>query len=208
MSDANAVEPRKSFLTQLRERSAIVFTIGLALSIASFVENLHMGKDAIAFVVAELSKIDGWANAVQAVAAIFHGALEWWRGVLRDLLSFLPFEIPQWMHDPISVMLFFVARFRQGFNNPALTVSRLSTLGVRFSDVLIFRLMAAVSLTAAVSVPMILILVIDKSLYSTFSFIELILYCAFVFGLVAVWALFTVLFPRHAFVARTLNIAK
>jgi hypothetical protein len=109
-SDTSDLQPQRSFLSKLRERSAIVFTIGLALSVASFVENLHMGKDAIAYVVAELSKIDGWADAVQAVAAIFHGALEWWRGVLRDLFHFLPFEIPQWMHAPLSIMIFVVFR--------------------------------------------------------------------------------------------------
>jgi hypothetical protein len=102
-------EPQ-SFLSYLRERSAIVFTVLLAISIASFVENLHMGKDAIAFVVAELSKIDGWADVVQAVAAIFHAALEWWRGVLRDLLSFMPFHVPQWLHDPLWVIFFGIAR--------------------------------------------------------------------------------------------------
>jgi hypothetical protein len=109
MTSARSDQPQ-SFLSTLRERSAIVFTIGLALSIASFVENLHMGKDAIAFLVAELSKIDGWADAVQAVAAIIHGTLEWWRAVLRDLLSFVPFHVPQWLHDPISFAFFAATR--------------------------------------------------------------------------------------------------
>lgn len=107
----------QSFLSNLRDRSAIVFTIGLALSIASFVENLHMGKDAIAFVVAELSKIDGWADAVKAVAAILHGALEWWRGILKDLFSFLPFDVPQWLHDPISIVIAAFSRAIYGLYN-------------------------------------------------------------------------------------------
>lgn len=103
-------EPKQSFLSKLRQRSAIIFTIGLAISVASFVENLHMGKAAIAFAVDELSKIQGWEDIVRATAAIFHAALEWWRGVLRDLFSFLPFEVPQWLHDPISIASFGATR--------------------------------------------------------------------------------------------------
>lgn len=107
----NGAEPtQQSFLSKLRKRSAIIFTIGLAISVASFVENLHMGKTAIAFVVDELSKIQGWEDIVRAAAAMLHGVLEWWRGVLRDLFSFLPFEVPQWLHDSLSVVFFGAAR--------------------------------------------------------------------------------------------------
>jgi hypothetical protein len=112
MGDNEAEPKQQSFLSKLRQRSAIIFTIGLAISVASFVENLHMGKAAIAFVVDELSKTQGLEDIVRAAAAILHGALEWWRGVLRELFSFLPFEIPQWMHDPISLAFFGISRLR------------------------------------------------------------------------------------------------
>jgi hypothetical protein len=113
MSD-NKPEQRQTFLSKLRQRSTIIFTIGLAISVASFVESLHMGRDAINFVVNELAKVEGWEDFVRATAAIFHGALEWWRGVARDLLTLLPFEVPQWLHDPISVTFFAVSRLISG----------------------------------------------------------------------------------------------
>lgn len=100
----------RGWFAYLRQRSAIIFTIGFAISVASFVEHLHMGKDAIAYVVNQLATIDGWEGFVRAAAAIFHATLEWWRGVLRDLLSFLPFQTPQWLHDPISVLFFSFSR--------------------------------------------------------------------------------------------------
>jgi len=109
-TSSDADQPGQSFLSKLRQRSSIIFTIGLAISAASFLENLHMGKDAIAYVVNQFAQIQGLEDIVLAVAAIFHGALEWWREVLRGILSFLPFQVPQWLHDPLSLVSFGAAR--------------------------------------------------------------------------------------------------
>lgn len=100
----------------LRQKFAIVFLTGLALSVASFVDHLHMGRNAIDYVVAQLSTIQGWEDFVRAIARLFHATLEWWRGVLQGLLGFLPFSIPQWLHDPISVLFFGVSRVWSGWS--------------------------------------------------------------------------------------------
>lgn len=158
-----------SLLSKLRQRSAIFFTVLLALSIASFVENLHMGRDAIAFVVAELSRIEGWADAVNAVAAIFHGTLDWWRGVLRGLLSFLPFEIPRWLHDPISVLLLGVTRI---WNQRRLVMANLNVSdwewdnvhieGLTFQErAVLFLRRILVTVTFSLVIPMIALLFAD-----------------------------------------------
>lgn len=166
---------QKTFLSKLRQRSAIIFTIGLAISVASFVENLHMGKDAIAYVVAELSKIDGWADAVKAAAAIFHGALEWWRGVLRSFFELvIPFEVPKWLHDPISAVFFFMSRvFMLRHRNMAREVSALSMERGLFG------------ISLLVLLPMSTLYVLDKTAYlgGTLKLTDLLPFTVFLFSL-------------------------
>lgn len=141
--------------------------VGLALSVSSFVENLHMGKYAIAFVVEKLSQIDGWADAVKAVAAIFHGALEWWRGVLKDLLSYLPFHVPQWLHDPISVALFSYRFYRNAFFRLKPMMEARSSGASLVSSVLKFYGAVLTAMRAAAIVALLLlgVLVFDEYLY-------------------------------------------
>lgn len=206
MGDNEAVE-QQSFLSRLREHSAIIFTIGLAISVASFVENLHMGKDAIAYVVAELSKIEGWADAVKAVAAIFHGALEWWRGVLRDLLSFLPFQVPQWLHDPLSVIIFCAVRFQSGFRSLKVRLARTRVFGIPDRYLLPLRIMSAVRTSTVVAIPLLVLLIVDKSRYSTISPIEFGIYGSIVLGLFVAWAILAIAYRQLWGAANRMNVA-
>jgi len=107
----NEAEPRQTFLSKLRQRSAIIFTIGLAISVASFVENLHMGRDAIDYLWHQLAQIHAIEDLVRTTAAALHGALEWWRvEVVQRLLKLLNVDIPVWLHDPLSLLFFASAR--------------------------------------------------------------------------------------------------
>lgn len=92
------------------EKFAVVFTIGIALSIASFVESLQVSRAAAQFVSEQFSHVRGLHDFVLVLAAALHGTLELWRGILRGLLGLLPFFIPEWLDDPISFVFFAVAR--------------------------------------------------------------------------------------------------
>lgn len=87
-----------------------IFVVGLAVSVASFVDSLQMGRDAIDFVIQQLAKIKGLEDVAAFVAAVVHGLLEWWRGVVTTLVNLLGISIPQWMHQPVSVTFFIVSR--------------------------------------------------------------------------------------------------
>lgn len=161
----------------LRERYALVFVMGLAVSVASFVENLKMGHDAIVFLTHEIGRITGWTSLLEAIVRCLHVAFEWWRATIGGLLSYLPFHIPKWLHDPISVLLFGTARVWDGRNRTLKYVAvrkgdESSDLPYpfykRYSDYLTAKLVAGVFVRTFVGlvVPMMMALFVDRFFYA------------------------------------------
>lgn len=100
----------RAFFKRASSRLSLVFVIGLAISIASFVDSLKMGRDALDFLFKQLSQIHGFHDIAMFVAAIVHGLLEWWRSVVSTLLEIVRIHIPKWMHQPLSVTFFIMSR--------------------------------------------------------------------------------------------------
>jgi hypothetical protein len=97
-------------ISALRRRFAAVFVIGLALSIASFVEGLRLVQDIASYVMHALERMTGIYDILIIMANSLHIVLEWWRDLVRALLAFIHLPIPQWLHDPLSAAFFGMSR--------------------------------------------------------------------------------------------------
>jgi hypothetical protein len=88
----------------------LISTIAFMISFASFVENLNAGKYLIEYVWRALSSISGWDTFVEVLRTALHDVLVWWRGIVASLLFLLPWKLPPWVHDAISLVIFGIGR--------------------------------------------------------------------------------------------------
>lgn len=148
----------------------VVWLVGLAWSIIAFTDSLEMGHDAIEFAIAKLSEIQDWQGFVLALAEIFHGALEKWREAVEYLLTYLPFNVPAALHDPLSVLFFALARIWQRRKKLALSRDYRELLEQRSVDVWYSNYLTVETILRTVLlyfvIPMIGLIVIDRRYYA------------------------------------------
>ena len=98
----------------LRRRFALLFMIGLALSVASLLEHIQFLLDAWYALVKFAGGIGGLADILKGCAALVSWCVEWWRSLVRPVFQWisylLPWQIPPWVQDVTSVVFFSLGR--------------------------------------------------------------------------------------------------
>ncbi|MDE2184134.1 MAG: hypothetical protein KGJ78_14035 [Alphaproteobacteria bacterium] len=90
----------------LKQAIPSLFFLGLVISIASFIGELQMGRDATHYLILKLGSVQGRHGVVATSAAAIHALFAWWARIVGITFGVLPLHIPHWMHGPISIFFF------------------------------------------------------------------------------------------------------